>query len=174
GFKDMYKEQLKVIDWAKTQTDAVFSTMNKRIGIGVAGHSMGGHGTYILIQLAPDYFAAAAPSAGSGLRRTEKFIDASVIKDIPIWAFHGDKDGVCPFEKDQKIFDEVKKLGGNMKLTKWKGDKHGVSGKFIPGADNGETQPSGKRCDSEPIFLKWLFKQKRPEKKPSTTKPGRS
>ena len=40
---------------------------------------MGGHGTYILIQIAPDYFAAAAPSAGSGLRRTEEFIDASLI-----------------------------------------------------------------------------------------------
>ncbi|MDP6635564.1 MAG: dienelactone hydrolase family protein [Phycisphaerae bacterium] len=138
----------------------------------ILGHSMGGHGTYILIQLAPDYFAAAAPSAGSGLRRTEEFIDASVIKDIPIWAFHGDKDGVCPFEKDQKVFDAVKKLGGNMKLTKWKGDRHGVSGKFITGADNGETQLSSKRCDPEPVFLKWLFKQKRPEKKTPETKPA--
>jgi predicted peptidase len=131
----------------------------------ILGHSMGGHGTYILIQIDPDYFAAAAPSAGSGLKRTEQFIDPSIIKDIPIWAFHGDKDGVCPFEKDQKVFDEIKKLGGNMKLTRWKGDSHGVSGKFIPGANNGETQLSSKRCDPEPIFLKWLFKQKRPEKK---------
>lgn len=45
----------------------------------IMGHSMGGHGTYIFIQLAPDYFAAAAPSAGSGLRRTEEFIDAAKI-----------------------------------------------------------------------------------------------
>ena len=29
----------------------------------VLGHSMGGHGTYILTQLDPGYFAAAAPSA---------------------------------------------------------------------------------------------------------------
>jgi len=83
----------------------------------ILGHSMGGHGTYILIQIDPGYFAAAAPSAGSGLRRTEEFIDASVIKDIPIWAFHGDKDGVCPIERDQKLFAEMEKLGGNMKLT---------------------------------------------------------
>jgi len=129
----------------------------------ILGHSMGGHGTYILIQLAPEYFAAAAPSAGSGLKRTEEFIDASVIKDIPIWAFHGDQDRVCPFERDQKLFDEMKKLGGNMKLTAWKGDGHGVSGKFIPGADNGRTHLSSKRCDPEPDFMKWLFKQKRPK-----------
>ena len=50
----------------------------------ILGHSMGGHGSYILIQLDPVYFAAAAPSAGSGLRRTEPFITASVIKDVPI------------------------------------------------------------------------------------------
>ncbi len=45
----------------------------------ILGHSMGGHGTYILIQIDPGYFAAAAPSAGIGLTRTEEFIYASVI-----------------------------------------------------------------------------------------------
>jgi len=66
----------------------------------ILGHSMGGEGTYRIIQSDPDYFAAAAPSAGSGLARSEDFIDASIIKDIPIWAFHGDQDKVCPIERD--------------------------------------------------------------------------
>ena len=127
----------------------------------VMGHSMGGHGTYIFIQLDPDYFAAAAPSAGSGLKRTEDFIDPNKIKHLPIWAFHGDKDGVCPIEKDQKVFDEVKSLGGNMKLTIWEGDSHGVSGKMIVGADNGTTYVSSERCDKEPDFMTWLFSQAR-------------
>ena len=127
----------------------------------ILGHSMGGHGTYIFIQLDPDYFAAAAPSAGSGLRRTEPFIDAAKIKDLPIWAFHGDRDGVCPIEKQQKVFDEVKRLGGNMKFTTWQGDKHGVSGKMIPGADNGKTVYSSDRCDKEADFMTWLFSQSR-------------
>ena len=125
------------------------------------GHSMGGHGTYIFIQLDPDYFAAAAPSAGSGLKRTEDFIDPMKIKNVPIWAFHGDKDGVCPIEKDQKVFDEMNGLGGNMKLTIWKGDNHGVSGKMIVGADNGVTHLSSQRCDKEPDFMTWLFSQSR-------------
>jgi len=127
----------------------------------VLGHSMGGHGTYIFIQLDPSYFAAAAPSAGSGLRRTEKFIDPSRIKDLPIWAFHGDKDGVCPIEKDQKVFDEMKQLGGNMKFTVWMGDNHGVSGKMIVGAENGTTHLSSDRCDKETDFMTWLFSQSR-------------
>lgn len=127
----------------------------------VMGHSMGGHGTYIFIQLDPDYFAAAAPSAGSGLRKTEDFIDPTKIKDVPIWAFHGDKDGVCPIEKDLEVFNEIKRLGGNMKLTIWKGDNHGVSGKMIVGAKNGSTQFSSDGCDREPDFMTWLFSQAR-------------
>ncbi|VGO12581.1 hypothetical protein PDESU_01134 [Pontiella desulfatans] len=127
----------------------------------ILGHSMGGHGTYIFIQLDPDYFAAAAPSAGSGLKKTEPFIDATKIKDVPIWAFHGDQDKVCPFEKQQKVFDEMKKLGGNMKLTVWAGGNHGVSDRFIPGQESGTTQLSSDRCDKETVFMTWLFKQKR-------------
>jgi predicted peptidase len=127
----------------------------------IMGHSMGGHGTYIFIQLDPGYFAAAAPSAGSGLKSTEKFIDPAKIKDIPIWAFHGELDGVCPIANDQEVLAEMKKLGGNMKLTTWAGDNHGVSGKFIPGAYNGTTEFSGERCDKERYFMTWLFNQKR-------------
>ena len=125
------------------------------------GHSMGGHGTYIFIQIDPDYFAAAAPSAGSGLRRTEPFITPETILDIPIWAFHGDQDGTCPIEKDRRVFDELARLSGNMKFTIWKGDKHNVSGKMIPGAKNGETLFSSVRCDREADFMTWLFAQSR-------------
>ena len=127
----------------------------------ILGHSMGGHGTYIFIQLDTKYFAAAAPSAGSGLKRTEEFIDPTKITKIPIWAFHGDKDGVCPIAKDQQVFAALKKLGGNMKFTTWAGDKHAVSDKFIPGVKNGTTQLSSDRCDKETDFLTWLFKQRR-------------
>jgi predicted peptidase len=130
----------------------------------ILGHSMGGHGTFIMIQLEPSYFAAAAPSAGAGLKSTKPFIDASKIKDIPIWTFHGDNDKVCPYAKVRTVFEEVKKLGGNMKLTSWKGGSHGVSGKFIPGDKNSSTETSSDNCDKETDFLKWLFKQKRVKK----------
>ena len=127
----------------------------------ILGHSMGGHGTYILIQIDSSYFAAAAPSAGSGLHKTGEFIDASLIKDIPIWSFHGDKDRVCPIERDRKLFVKMKKLGGKMKFTTWSGDGHGISKKMIIGGDNGSTQISSDRCDRETDFMKWLFKQRR-------------
>ncbi len=134
----------------------------------VLGHSMGGHGTYILIQIDPGYFAAAAPSAGTGLPETEAFIDASLIKDVPIWSFHGDNDKVCPYARDQKLFAEMQKLGGNMKLTTWAGDGHGVADKMITGSDNGSTQLSSDRCDGEPEIMKWRFPQKRTSMPPPT------
>lgn len=145
------------------KTKALIKTLPAvdRDRIYIMGHSMGGHGTYIFIQLDTKYFAAAAPSAGAGRKTTEDFIDAAKIKDIPIWAFHGDKDRVCPYERDRQVFSEVKKLKGNMKLTTWAGDNHGVSGKMIPGADNGTTEFSGDRCNEEPHFMTWLFSQSR-------------
>lgn len=129
----------------------------------VMGHSMGGHGSYVFIQLDPQYFAAAVPSAGTGLPSTERFIEPNLIKDIPIWAFHGDKDPTCPYEKGQALFAEMVKVGGNMKFTTWAGDKHGgpVAEKMITGSDNGSTQLSGPHCDPEPEFLRWLFAQSR-------------
>jgi len=131
----------------------------------ILGHSMGGHGTYILIQIDPDYFAAAAPSAGSGLPRTEEFIDASLIKDVPIWAFHGDKDKVCPIERDQKLFAEMEELGGNMKYTELKDVKHNASRyAFSYEGDEPEksyvTQYSSERCDKTANVWDWLFAQR--------------
>lgn len=123
----------------------------------ILGHSMGGHGTFILLQIDPLYFAAAVPSAGTGRTVDDEFIDASLIRDIPIWAFHGDKDEVCPYEREQRLFEEMKRLGGNMKLTTWAGDGHGIAAKMIRGGNNGSTRCSSDRCDDEPEMLKWLF-----------------
>lgn len=135
----------------------------------MTGHSMGGLGVYLLAQLDPGYFAAAAPAAGSGLGKGESFINESLakdLKDLPIWAFHGNKDTKCPIEKDQKIFADMKLIGGNMKFTTWAGDGHGgqVALKMVAGSGNATTEMSNDRCDPEPVFMKWLFAQKRAAK----------
>ncbi len=127
----------------------------------ILGHSMGGHGTFILLQIDPDYFAAAAPSAGTGLPETEEFIDPTLIKDVPIWAFHGDADKVCPYERERQLFAEMQHLGGNMKLTTWAGDGHGVAAKMIVGGENGTTKCSSDRCDMRAGLMPWLFSHAR-------------
>ena len=45
----------------------------------ILGHSMGGHGTYILIQIDPGYFAAAGPSGRRGPPRAQDIIAAAIL-----------------------------------------------------------------------------------------------
>jgi predicted peptidase len=147
--------------WNATQLQKVKEIINdlpsadmKRIY--VLGHSMGAAGTYTFIQADPNYFAAAAPSAGRGGE-----VDATLIKDLPMWVFHGDQDKVVSIEGNQELFAEMQKIGGNMKFTTWAGDGHNVTIKFITGSDNGSTRLSSDRCDPEPDLMQWLFAQKR-------------
>jgi len=121
----------------------------------IMGQSMGGYGTYKMIGWDPEYFAAAAPVSGSGQG------SASVIKDVPIWAFHGDADPRVPIKPDRNLFDEMKRIGGKMKFTSWPGEGHSTGGMFVPFVDNGITQVSSERCDPEPVFMKWLFAQRK-------------
>jgi predicted peptidase len=139
----------------------------------VSLHGGGGRGTdnlkqlriwnYVLAeqQRRTDYPACILAPQSTGMWNTIHLQNIKdIIKDIPIWAFHGNQDKVCPIDRDQKIFAEMKEIGGNMKFTTWDGDGHGVAAKMITGSDNGSTQYSSDRCDPEPEFLKWLFKQK--------------
>ena len=78
----------------------------------VTGLSMGGFGTWSLAAYTPDRFAAVAPICGGGEpHRTRQF------PHLPVWVFHGAKDGVVPLERSQEMVDALEKHGGNVKLT---------------------------------------------------------
>ena len=121
---------------------------------------MGGHGNFLWIQNDPQYFAAPVPCAGSG-RKGREFVKPELIKDIPLWVLHGDKDNIVPYEMSKKLLNRMKKLKGNMKLTTWVGAKHGVAQKIIPGDKSKITELASDRCDPEADFLIWMFKQSR-------------
>ena len=55
----------------------------------ITGLSMGGYGTWALATKRPDLFAAAVPICGGGDPST-----ASLLKNLPIWVFHGARDKV--------------------------------------------------------------------------------
>ena len=55
----------------------------------LTGLSMGGYGTWDLLWREPKRFAAAIPICGAGVVE-----EAANIAKIPVWVFHGDKDGV--------------------------------------------------------------------------------
>ena len=84
------------------------------------GLSMGGFGSWSLAAKEPNLFAAVAPVCGGGDPRT-----AQKLKDLPIWAFHGDADRVVPISASQKMVDAVKEAGGNrIKFTVYEGVGH--------------------------------------------------
>ncbi|MEI7850440.1 MAG: hypothetical protein WCH86_01250 [Kiritimatiellales bacterium] len=123
----------------------------------VLGQSMGGYGVNKMIQWDPGYFAAATPVAGSrGLG------SADLVKNIPIWAFHGTEDTVSSFQLSQDFFDEMVAIGGNMKFTPFIGWGHSTPD-FIPFVAGVSTRAptylSSDRCDPEPVYMTWLFNQ---------------
>jgi len=78
----------------------------------LTGLSMGGFGTWDLAMEYPQKFAAIAPICGGG--DPEK---ACVIKDMPVWVFHGGKDQTVPIEQSEKMVKALEECGGNVQFT---------------------------------------------------------
>jgi len=85
----------------------------------LTGLSMGGYGAWRLVTEEPERFAAAAPICGGGIPAlAEKF------KDVPVWAFHGAKDGVVPLKESEDMVNALKACGGQVKLTVYPDAEH--------------------------------------------------
>ncbi len=87
----------------------------------VTGISMGGYGTWDAVQREPRLFAAAMPVCGGGDTAC-----APVIKHIPIWAFHGDKDGAVPVSRTRDMTQALKACGGLIQYREYPGAGHDV------------------------------------------------
>lgn len=85
----------------------------------LTGNSMGGYGAWQLAISMPDVFAAAVPVCGGGM-----YWDAGRLKNLPIWAFHGDIDPVVFPEESVKMVEAINKRGGCAKLTLYPDTKH--------------------------------------------------
>jgi predicted peptidase len=95
----------------------------------------GGSGVWVIGTRYPDRFAALVPFMGYyGWPFTvpENIYD---IKDIPVWAFHGDADEVVPLEAGQNIVDALKACGGNVKFTIFPDLGHDLSYDLIYNAE---------------------------------------
>ena len=104
--------------------DAFIADKNNQVDpqrIYVIGLSMGGYGTWDAIQRRPELFAAAVPICGGGDKRLAK-----KIAEIPVWAWHGDQDGVIKPSRSQDMVAALKAAGANPKYTEVKGRGHNV------------------------------------------------
>jgi predicted peptidase len=134
--------------WWESETDMLIALLdeievNYRVDknrIYLMGLSMGGFGTWALAAKQPERFAAIAPICGGGDPKT-----APLIKNIPMWVFHGEKDDVVDPAKSQEMVDAVKAAGGNPKFT------------LYPGVDHDAWDPT--YANEE--FWKWLLAQRK-------------
>ncbi len=78
----------------------------------LTGNSMGGYGSWQLAMSLPQLFAAVVPICGGGM-----YWNAARLVNVPVWAFHGAKDGTVFVEESKKMVDAVNKRGGNARLT---------------------------------------------------------
>lgn len=87
--------------------------------VSVTGLSMGGFGTWSLAVRYPDRFAALAPICGGLWMQS-----AAPIRDLPVWAFHGDADDVVPFSATEEIVTELRSLDADVEFTRYAGVGH--------------------------------------------------
>jgi predicted peptidase len=138
---EMPKEPSEPLRLALELLDALqkdYSIDKKRIY--VTGLSMGGFGTWDAICRKPDTFAAAVPICGGG---DEK--QAEKIAKLPIWVFHGGKDGTVKPARSRNMIEALMKAGGMPKYSEYKDVGHDS---WVPAYKDAE-------------MFAWLFAQQR-------------
>lgn len=105
----------------------------------LTGLSMGGYGTWDMAQRQPHRFAAIAPiCGGADCKRMES------IKHLPIWVFHGAKDGAVKVERSREAIAALKAAGANPQYTEYPEVGHDS---WVP-------------AYADPKLYEWMFAQK--------------
>ena len=121
----------------------------------MTGLSMGGEATYRYALHRPELFAAIAPLGGfdarySPIGRQQGFVSSNLafdrLKDVPVWAIHGEDDIIVPLAADQATADAIKRAGGNVRFSVLANHDHDVWTDTY----------------ADPAFYAWLLQQSRP------------
>jgi predicted peptidase len=78
----------------------------------LTGNSMGAYGAIVLAAREPERFASLVPICGG-----VDYVDSLRLRDVPIWAFHGEKDHIIPVEESRRLVRLVNEIGGHARLT---------------------------------------------------------
>jgi predicted peptidase len=106
----------------------------------VTGNSMGAFGAVLLAAREPERFASLVPMCGG-----VDYVDALRLRDVPIWAFHGEKDPIIPVEESRRLVELVKQIGGKARLTVYPGVGHNC----------------WDRAYDDPALWDWIFAQEK-------------
>jgi predicted peptidase len=125
-------QPLSIGGWSPTSLDELIDLMIEEHDIDkdriyILGSSMGGAGTWKYGFEGKHDIAAFVPIA-SGASKTDKVHDRwdiTVMKDKPIWMFHGEADTVVPFSNAKETAEEMKAINPKFKWTAFPGVAHG-------------------------------------------------
>lgn len=132
-------------DWNFAKLDAILDRVMARFRtdanrVYVTGLSRGGRGTWRWAAANPTRFAAIAPVSGGA-----DTSQACFLRNMPIWAFHGDRDDVVPVRETFESVAAIRACGGKPRLTIYPDTGHDA---WTPTYDN-------------PAFYTWLLAQVR-------------
>ena len=97
------------------EIQSVYSVDPRRIYL--TGNDMGGNGVWAIGLRHPEYFAALAPIAGYVSYPFEVPENICDLKEVPVWAFHGERDEYVPAEVEQELVVSLVACGGNAQIT---------------------------------------------------------
>ena len=110
------KRALEALDDARKH----YNFDEKRVVL--TGWSMGGYGAWSLAMAEPSRWSALVPVSGGG--NAEK---VGILKEIPVWAFHGAKDALVKPDEDRKMVDALNAAGGTATFTELPDGFHDIS-----------------------------------------------
>lgn len=113
----------------------------------LTGISMGGYGAWALAMAEAGRFAAVVPIAGGAdYLPGDTPIPESIcnLRDVPVWAFHGELDLNVPASASINAVRALEKCGGNPRLTLYADAAH---------------NEAWERAYADPALWTWLFEQ---------------
>lgn len=90
----------------------------------LTGLSMGAFGTWHMAVTYPDRFAAIAPICGGNAWMYSVINRLDVIRHLPTWVFHGEKDDVVPVAASKEMVKALAACGGDVRLTTYPDAMH--------------------------------------------------
>lgn len=120
----------------------------------LTGLSLGGYGTWDWALKRPDLFAAIVPVAANS---ENKAADPCVLKDMPIWAFHGDQDDVVDPLAGFAIVRAIDACKGSVRPRMT----------IYPQMTHGSWEPAY----DDPAMWRWLLEQRRVVPAPDAPQP---
>jgi predicted esterase len=178
GVINLFPKALKnqMLDWNYPHSGAYFLMILRQLAkeyridprrLYLAGHSMGGGGTWAQGAVLRDLWAAVGPM--SGWYRATPAPPAEWLAGLPVYCVHGAQDHAVPAQLSRRAFEDLKKIGNTTQTyTEFPDPKQMGNAlcvyREIPDAGHDVFTPWAKRGAPEVgLMVAWMLNRQRPQ-----------